>query len=181
MNEITQYLLQSDLNLRVGSAIFDAWPEARARIGSEFISRLGERLLQQLPSWEVELLERPYLDQWAIFCLSKPSWRGQRAIALQFWNHVQHVRIGAFRDQSVLPGSISDPALLEALRRSHPRAKSNVQWWDAYIVATHPASDWCSPKTLWRMHSDPKFLDDVAAQLLDIATATEGRIDQLVR
>jgi hypothetical protein len=43
-----------------------------------------------------------------------------------------------------------------------------------------PAADWHDPKVLWQAHTDHKFLEDVAEQLLGVAEISEPIVDPLV-
>jgi hypothetical protein len=43
-----------------------------------------------------------------------------------------------------------------------------------------PAADWHDPKVLWRVHTDNKFLEDVAEQLLGMAEISEPIVDRFV-
>ena len=42
-----------------------------------------------------------------------------------------------------------------------------------------PAADWGRPEVLWQMHTNPKFLDEVAEQLLTVAEISERLVDRL--
>jgi hypothetical protein len=44
-----------------------------------------------------------------------------------------------------------------------------------------PAPDWRKPEVLWRIHTDPKFLTDVADQLFEIAEVSAPIIDELAK
>ena len=43
-----------------------------------------------------------------------------------------------------------------------------------------PAANWRKPEVLWQMHTDTKFLEDVAEQLLGVAEISEPIVDRFV-
>jgi hypothetical protein len=70
--------------------------------------------------------------------------------------------------------------LLTAIKRLHPSARAKA-WWEARITMRSPATDWRSPDVLWRMHTEDTFVDNVAAQLLEVAKISVPFIDRLAR
>ena len=72
------------------------------------------------------------------------------------------------------------PPLLSAVQKILPSAKSHA-WWEARVTMHTPAADWRKPEVLWRMHTDGRFLGEVAEQLLAIVKVSERIIDRLPR
>lgn len=179
-NPIHDYILKSKSNLSVASAIETEWPEARAKLVSAFLGRLGARLKKKLKGWDGGPWEsRFFLDQWAGFSVEKPAWK-QRAIALQCIRFGDGMQMGvcrATKDTGKLP--LHEPLLL-AVRQVFPSATSS-SWWEACVTMHSPAPDWRKPEVLWRIHKDPAFLIDVANQLLEIAEVTAPIIDGLAK
>ena len=69
--------------------------------------------------------------------------------------------------------------VLIAVKKINPDASAGG-WWEARMTMHSPAADWRKPEILWRMHTDGKFLNDVAKQLLEVAEISEPIIDRLV-
>jgi len=79
---IQDFILASERNLKISTAIIEAWPEARNRIIFDFLNRLGSKFTKQLKGWKVDSSEfdnsaPSFKEQWACFSVYKPSWKNQ--------------------------------------------------------------------------------------------------------
>lgn len=175
-NPIHDYILKSESNLNVAAAIATEWPEARAKLVSAFLERLGARLKKK--GWDFEPWNRFFLDRWAGFAIWKPAWN--RSISFQCGQYGAHMGIGVSRDTDDTKKLPLHEPLLTAVRKIHPSAQSEP-WWEAYAIMHSPAPDWRKPEVLYRIHKDPAFLTDVADQLLEIAEVSAPIIASLAR
>jgi len=175
-NPIHDYILKSESNIIVAAAIATEWPEARAKLVSAFLERLGARLKKK--GWDFEPWGRFFLDQWAGFAIWKPAW--DLSISFQCGQYGAHMGIGVSRDTDDTGKFPLNEPLLRAVQKILPSAKPNP-WWEAYALMHSPAPDWRKPEVLCRIHKDSKFLTDVADQLLEIAEVSAPIIDGLAR
>ncbi len=177
---IQDYILKNERNLQIAAAVGDAWPKARERLVSDFLNRLDARLKRKLKGWE----SGPYGGQFFLdanpgYYFWKPGWQ-HHSIGLQCNDYGRIMVMGMSRgtdDTRKLP---LEPRLLKAMQKIHPSAKSQA-WWDARVNMYSPSADWSTPEILWRMQADPKFLADVAEQLLALAKVSEPIVDRLGR
>ena len=177
---VQNYILKSESNLNVAAAVAAAWPEARAKLVSAFLERLGVRLKTKLKGWDCGLRSgRFFVDEYPVFAIWKPAWE-HHSIAFECGDKGDFMDIGIVRDTDDTGKLPLHGPLLSAVQKILPSAKSNRSW-EAYATMHSPASDWRKPEVLWRIHKDPAFLTDVANQLLEIKAVSETIIDGLAR
>lgn len=178
---VEDFVLTSSQNLRIAGAVFEAWPRIRHKIAIGFLNRLRERLKKELKSWEFQVDEvddRYFEEPWSTFFLWKPNWKNH-SVGLQFAAYGEKMQFGVYRDK-VIHGKPYCGELVEKLKEIDPSARTN-NCWEGVTAMRSPAADWRSPEVLWRMHTDKKFLEDVARQLLEVAKASELILDRLAR
>ena len=177
-NPIHEYILKSESNLSIAAAIATEWPEARAKLVSAFLERLGARLKKK--GWNFEQWGRLFFDKLAGFSIWKPAWN--RSISFQCGQYGAHMGIGVSRDTNDTKMLPFHEPLMTAVREIYPSAKPDPwSWWEAYAIMHSPAPDWRKPEVLCRIHKDSKFLTDVADQLLEIAEVSAPIIDGLAK
>jgi hypothetical protein len=179
-DSIQDYILKNEHNLGIAAAVCEAWPRAREKLVSEFLDRLDRRLKKKLRKWNSERWGVFLLDQWPGYQICKPAWGDDYSIGLQCGDFGRETTFGVFRDANRIKKRPHCEELLSAVQQLHPSAKS-MMWWEARVIMRSPAPDWRKPEMLWRMHTDPKFLEEVAEQLLDLARVSERIIDRLAR
>jgi hypothetical protein len=111
----------------------------------------------------------------------KPAWEDLYYLRLRCHEYGQRMIFGVSREKN--RAGEKPPAseeLLNAVRKVQPSARINP-WWAVRIIMRTPAADWRKPGVLWQMHKDNKFLEDVAEQLLQVATISEPVVDQLAQ
>jgi len=178
---IQKYILRSERNLGIAAAVSAAWPEVREKLGSAFLARLDTRLKRKLKGWESGRWARCFTDECPNFSLWKPAWKAQYSVTLQFDNYGERMSFGLSRDedQKHISKQPRSAEVLTAVRERHPSAFDRT-WWEAKVFMQSPATDWGKPEVLWQMHTDPKFLEDVAAQLLGVAEISEPIVNRFV-
>ena len=179
-NPIHEFCLKSERNLRIAAAVGDAWPEARDKLVAGFLDRLGSVLTKKLKGWKFEPWNRFFIDADANWCVWKPAWEDQYYVTLHCGNRGQQMIFGVMRAEQEIGKRSFCAELLAAVRKNHPSARSRY-WWEAVTNMQSPASDWRKPEVLWRMHKDDEFLQEVAAQLLDVVKVSERIVDRLAR
>jgi hypothetical protein len=176
---IQDYILRNKHHLRIASAVGEAWTEARQKLVSRFLDRLETWLKKKLRGWEFgpkgEFLE----PVTANYYFQRPAWQDLYWIWLVCDDSGKSMYFGVGRDPERLKRRFSQE-LLNAVTKIHSSAKKE-RWFEARITMRSPAPDWRKPEVLWRMHKDPKFLAEVAEQLLEVAKISEPIIDRLVR
>jgi hypothetical protein len=177
---IQDYILKNEHNFSIASTVGEAWPQAREKLVAGFFDRLDSHLKKKLKGWKTGLWGgRFFVDAYPGFYIWKPAWE-HHSVAFQCGGYGDRMVIGISRstdDTRKLP--LYAP-LLSAAQKIDPSAKSQ-NWWEARINMHSPAPDWRKPDVLWRMHKDPKFLENVAEQLLALAKISEPIVDGLVR
>jgi hypothetical protein len=173
---VIDYILKSEGNLNVAAAVTDAWPKVTSKLVSAFLERLGSRLKRK--GWQSEPWGRPFLDQWAGFGMWKPAW--SRSVSFQCGQYGNSIVLGVSRDTDDTEKLPLHGPLLSAVQKILPSAKPSP-WWEACASMPSPAPDWRKPEVLWRIHTDPKFLTDVADQLFEIAEVSAPIIDELAK
>ena len=177
---IQDYILKSEENLNIASAVAEAWPQAREKLVADFLDRLTFRLKKKLKGWEIGPWGgRFFLDAYPGYYISKPTWP-HHSIGFQCGAHGDQMVIGICRDTDDTRKLPLYPPLLSAVQKIHPSAKSKA-WWEAQIIMHSPAPDWRKPEVLWCMHKDHKFLEEVAEQLLFFVRIGAPIIDKLAR
>lgn len=180
-DSIQDYILENEDNLRIALAVSNAWAEAGEKLVFGFLDRLRSRLEETLKGWEFNPLECYLNDSDASFNFWKPAWKEEYYVSLEIWRHGQEGSFGLGRDggqENIRKRKYCD-GLLAAVRKHFPEA-SNRKWWEAEMTMQSPAADWSKPEVLWQMHDDPKFLVDVAVQLLKVAKISEPIVDRFV-
>lgn len=177
---IRDYIIENEQNLRIAAVVSEAWPEARQKLVKLFLGRLEDRLKSELKGWEFDQDGVIYVDDYTSYDLWKPAWRGQYGLALQWGQYGKEMVFGVYREKEKIGTRPFSGDLLEAIRKEYPSARTN-SWYEARIQMKNPASDWSSPEILWQMHTDPKFLEEVVKQLLEVAKISEPIIERLVQ
>jgi hypothetical protein len=180
---ITDYILQSERNLRVAKAVYSEWEAAKEEIGKDFCSRLSTTITKKLPGWNC--------DNWGFltkkggsFAFWKPEWEGQYYIHLEDGQRKESMTYGILRDENPKnPDNIKNrphsSELLDAVRKRIDSAKQRG-WYEAVMDLHEPDSDLSKPEVLWLMRKDAEFLEKVAFQLLELAELSKNIIDSLV-
>lgn len=177
---IEDFTLSNERNLRIASAVFEAWPKARQKVVDGFLKRLSSKLKEELKDWEFLMDEAQFFEErWATFYFWKPAWEDQYEIGLQCHDFGEKIVFGVCREMDAKTKPFCDE-LLQTIKELHPSARTQT-WWEARMSMHSPAADWRTPDVLWRMHTDDKFLNEVAEQLLEVAKASEKIIDGLIR
>lgn len=175
-----KFILSKEKNFKIAAAVANAWPEVRQQVMTGFLDRLDVRLKASLKGWQSSREEIFYEDQWATLSIWKPEWAGHYGLALQCGAYGAEMVIGVYREKEKVGKRPFSVELMEAVRKVHSNAKTNP-WWDARIVMKNPATDWRSADVLWQIKTDDGFLDNVAGQLLELATISEPIVNKLVR
>jgi hypothetical protein len=181
-SSVQDFILQSEQNLRTAAAVTDNWPATRNLIADEFLTRLRAKLLGDLPGWKGERSGEFYTDDYPNFWVEKQTWFGEYGVTLQPREYGRKIVFGIQRGKNLVDAKRPlDPDILEAVRSDFPSVKKEQPWWDALVPMRNPASDWAKPEVLWRIRTDPAFLDAVAGQMLAIGKATEAIIDRITK
>jgi len=178
---VQDYILENQDNLRIAVAVSGAWAEAGEKLVAGFLDRLRSRLEETLKGWEFKRWGCYLNDSDAGFDFWKPGWKEEYYVALEFWSLGREGSFGLGRDasQEYIKKRSHCGELLAAVRERYASAGAR-NWWEAEVTLQSPAADWSKPEVLWQMHSDPKFLEDVAAQLLEVAKISEPIVDRFV-
>jgi len=130
---------------------------------------------------EVRTMGVPFRGWGAGFSFWKPAWKEEYYVELNVWDYGQGVTLGLGRDagKEHIKKRSHCAELLTAVSKRYPTASAR-KWWEAAVYMQSPAADWQKPKVLWQMHTDPRFLEDVAEQLLEVAKISEPFVDKLV-
>jgi len=181
--QIQDYILEDENKLRTAAAVFDAWVEVRTKLVLSFLDRLkcALQLKKELEGWEFELWGRPFINSGAGFSFGKPEWKKEYDVSLSLLDYGQYVKVGLGRNADLehIKKRPHCDELLTAVSKLHPSARAK-KWWEAAVTLQSPAAHWQEPKVLWQMHTDPKFLEDVADQLLGVAEISERIVDRFV-
>ena len=178
---IENHILKTANNFRIAAAVGEAWPDARDRVVSGFLSRLDARLKRKLPGWKSERWGGRFFEVgYPSYCLWKPAWEDQYGLALECNGFGERMIFGVYREKYEIGKRPFSADLLIAIQEVQPSARTH-SWWEARITLRVPAPDWRKPEVLWQMHKDVKFLWSVAEQLLDVAEISEPILDRLVR
>jgi hypothetical protein len=178
---VQDYILEDKNHLRIAAAVFDAWPEIRKKLVSDFLDRLHSRLQEKLKGWKFDRWGRPFINEEGGFNFWKPAWKEEYYVSLHLGSYGQEVTFGLARnaDKERISQCSPDPELLTAVRERYPSASAR-KWREAEVTMQSPAADWGKPEVLWRMRDekDP-FLEEVADQLLEVAEISEPFVDRL--
>ena len=178
---IQDYILKNKRNLRIAAAVGEAWSETRQKLVLDFLDRLGQRLKKKLKEWRFEPYGGPfYVQADSGYYFWKPAWVDQYSVGLYWDEHGKEMIFGVSRDKDKIGRRRHSQELFDAIAKLYPSAKPH-SWWEAWVPMTSPASDWSKPDVLWQMHTDTKFVEDVAEQLLGVAKVSEKIIDRLAR
>lgn len=176
---IRTFIIKNPSNLKIAAAVGTAWPKVREDLVATFIKQLEERLLKKLKGWKPEPSDKYTGNSWSSFAVFKPTWADQYYVTLFFDKDGREVSFGVLRDEEHINKRPHNKEVLDAVRAVHPSAKP-CSWWEAKTIMRSPATDWGKPETLWRLHSDKKFLDEVAEQILQMAAVVAPIIDRVV-
>ncbi|HEX3628473.1 MAG TPA: hypothetical protein VH280_23950 [Verrucomicrobiae bacterium] len=176
---IEAHILKSEKNLRIAGAVAEAWLAVRKRLVHDFFRGVEKTLKKKLPGWECDLWGEYFMEAYPGFYVGKPTWLERYSINLECHQYGEKMLFGVWRNQKKLAKQPFCSEVLTAVRARFPSARSR-EWWEAEITMQTPARDWRKPESLWRIHNDAKFLEDVAEQLLSVAKTSEPIIDRLV-
>ena len=173
----SQFIIESERNIEIATVIYEQYVDARKELVRGFFDRLTAALKAGLPGWSCRYTVPFFTERYGAFDLFKKAWNGRYTIRLEAYDWGKGMIYGVWRDASLLQ---VPPAakLLAAIREKLPGATSR-RWYEAEIVINSPASDWTTPSALWRMHSEPAFLAEVEASLLEIVGLAETYLDTM--
>jgi hypothetical protein len=176
---VTEFILRSERNLEIATAVFEQYKEAREQLLTEFLDRLQSDLEPEFPNWK--FIRAPFFtDQWGHFSFYKPAWKAVYTVRLEAWDHGKRMIYGVSRDRHLAKLPLRGE-LLEAVREAgFPAAKSRAAF-EAEIDMTSPAKCWAKPEILWRLRTDDRFRAEVKDQLLRVARAAERHVDDLAK
>lgn len=180
VDSLTEYMLESEKNLRLAEATYVRYEAARQQIMVGFFKRLTARLTQVLPGWEFHYDAQFFTDKYGAYSACNPAWRKQYFLQLEAFEHGDRIIYGIWRDEDKLRNRRRSAPILAAVQKVHPSAKSRI-YYEAEITLRSPAPDWRPPAILWRIHKDPNFLEDVALQLLEVVELTDKQVKALVK
>ena len=180
VDPLTEYMLESERNLRLAEATWRRYEAAREQIMSGFFKRLTLRLTQSLPGWKSRYDELFFVAEYSACDVWNPAWEEQYFLRLEAWKNGDRIIYGIWRDEDKLRNRPRSDTLLHAVQKEHPSAKSRI-YYEAELTIHSPAPDWRQPAVLWRIHQDPRFLEDVADQLLELAKLTDKQVKALAK
>jgi hypothetical protein len=175
---IQEFILKDERNFHSAVSVIGAWARTREYIAGEFLKRLGAMVLKELPGWECEQGKDFFEIPWGGIFFYKPSWDGYW-VCLQFVKLGEKIQFGVARTPNAKRPFSSE--LLEAVAELQPSAKPNGEWWEAHVFMQTPARNWQEPEVLWRLHTDPTFLSEVAEQMSAVAKRAEQILDRLTK
>lgn len=177
---IEDFILANKANLSIAVAVAEGWPRARTRMVTDFLGHLRNALEGKLENWKYDASGEYFKDRYPGFYFWKGAWANQYSVRLEFGNYGRNMIFGISRVAGPAEERAFSGELLAGIKQPFPSARAR-KFWEADITMQSPAKDWTSPEVLWRMHSDPKFLADVAGQLLAVAKIGEPIIDRLAQ
>jgi hypothetical protein len=179
-NPVYNFILGQKKNFQIAASVSEAWRDTRQQVLLGFLDRLDTRLIKTLKGWKSEREKIFYEDPWASFNFWKPTWDNQYGLGLMWDDTRKEMIFGVYREDNIWKRPHCDELLNTIASKIQLSVKKNP-WWEARIRMKSPASDWSTPEILWRMHSETKFLDEVAEQLLDVARIATPIVDRLAR
>ena len=178
---VTEFICASRQNLEIASAVFEQYEAAKAQIISGFFSRLANRLMNKLPGWSWEYAPAFFTERYGRFGIWKNPWKGRYRIVIEAYDWGARTIGGVWRDENTLGSAPRDPNLLAAVKQLHPGDRCvGRTWFEAEVTLRSPAADWRTPEILWRIHSDERFLGEIANLFLDWVKASEKMVDAAV-
>lgn len=175
---ITDFILQSERNLRIAKAVHSEWEATREALAKDFCNRLGAEFTKKRPGWKFAY-DGLLSDDWGSFEIWKSGWEDQYCIRIQAGGYGETMIYGIGRAEDSIGKRPFSSELLEAIKHRHPSARSK-KWYEAQIKLQSPDPDWRTPEVLWKMKTNETFLQEVTLQLLEIAQLSEKRVDSLV-
>jgi len=178
---IQDFIIVNERNMRIAAAVSEAWPEARDQLVADFLDRLRSVLMTTLKGWTIAPYNRFFADKNGNLSLTKPAWKEEYFVELACHDYGEKIFYGVSRaaGKDHIKNRPHFSEVLAAVKKVAPTAIAAV-WWEAKIMMHSPAPDWRKSEVLWRLHTDGKFLEDVAKQLLDVAEVSGPIIDRLV-
>lgn len=175
------FILKSESNLTTAATVFEAWPQVRTSLVSEFFNRVQAQLTAKLKGWKSELQGDFFNERYPGFLVWKPGCKGWYYVRLECYNYGQKMIFGVWRNEDQIMGRPFSKEMLAAVKAHYPSARARALWWEAVVTMHVPAKDWRTPDVLWRMRTDNGFLDDVVKQIVEVAKLSEPIIDRLVQ
>ncbi len=182
-NPIEDFILSNERNLEIAFAVSEATATARRKVVAAFFDRLGARILQDLKGWKFAYQQGWFVDKDRHFYVWKPDWNEEYTVDLCSYDHIgEEMILGVSRERDVLAVKRRGHCdqVLAAIKKVHPSARA-TNWWEAWADLTIENGDWSKPNVLWRMHTDSKFLEEVAAELLEVAKIAAPILDRFIK
>lgn len=174
LNPVTKFITASQSNLEIAAAVYDNYEAGREQILKSFFKKLAKRLTAKHPDWESEYAPALFSERYGRFGIWKRLWKGHYRLVIEGYNWGERMIGGVWRDEFYLKGVPLNPKILPAIKELHNRDKCVSRgYYEAEVTLRFPASDWREPATLWRIHTDPRFLEEVEALFrswMDIAS-----------
>jgi hypothetical protein len=179
---VQDFIIESERNLRIASAVAEAWADVRKDLVESFFKRLGARLTTELKGWTCDTYNEFYVTRYSGFYLTKPAWKDEYFIDFSLQDYGAKIILGLSRamDKPEVKKRDYSEEILTAVKKLNSSASAGG-WWEAKFKLNSPAADWTKPEVLWQMHSSTAFLDEVAAQMLEVAKIVEPIIDRLIQ
>lgn len=176
---LTKFMLETAENFHIAHAIHVNYNAARKELLDQFFKKLATDLCSTHPDWKYDW-GNFFVDQFPQFRMGKPAWDWRYVIEIQAQGYGNRMVYGVWRDDKRLSSVPRDPVLHDLVRKKVSGNIVSRPWYEAEIELISPARDWRLPEVLWRTHSDPTFLQEVASMLRELATLVEKRVDELV-
>jgi hypothetical protein len=178
---LTDFILETERNFRIAEMVHISFPTARLQLIERFCEKLGVLLTKKLNGWKWEYWGPFFVERYGALDVWKPLWRDQYRLRLEAWQHGERMIYGIWRnedDEAMKNRSFAGKILTE-VKKVHPSAKAR-KYYEAEVTLRSPEPDWRRAGVLWRIHTDVNFLNDVAAQMLEVANLTEKIVDSVV-
>jgi hypothetical protein len=180
-NPVNDFILGQEQNFKIAASVSVAWRDARRQVLSEFLDRLESRLKVELNGWKFEREQEFYEDSWACLNFWKPAWDKQYGLSLMWDGYGKEMIFGVYRDKDNIGERLHCDELLKTVTSKIQLSVTKRPWWEARIRMKNPAADWSTAEILWRMHTEAKFLNEVAEQLLDLERISGTIVDRLAQ
>ncbi len=176
---ITEFITASQNNLEIAAAVFDHYPAARDETLTSFFHNLGERLVGSQTGWWFDYSPKFFTERYGAFKIAKEGWQGKYEIRIEAHNWGEKIIGGVWRHHGILRHTNYIPGLQEAFAGAslHPK---RWMWYEAQFDLQSPSSDWREPGTLWRIQTDPRFLDEVEALFRSWMEIAVPHLDQAI-
>jgi len=180
-NPVQDFIVESERNLRIAAAVAEAWPDARKQLTESFFARLEERLKHDLKGWLFQTYDQFFVTRYSGCYVTKAAWKEEYFVDLSLQEYGRRIvlRVSREADKPRVRKRDHSPEILAAVRKVDPSATTGV-WWEGKIKLNAPAPDWTKSEVLWQIHTRKEFVNEVAVQMLEVATIAEPVIDRLL-